>query len=185
MFVGSAVSETQALTSKLGLLPSVQWVGRVNYEESLRHIGSASVCVLVEANIAEGIYLPSKLMDYLVARKPVLALSPAVGVVADMATRGGILRADPNDVAAIVHAIEVLYADFMAGTLGRRAPDEGIVSEFTAPTVATKFLRVVAQLRGSAGFKAGRVLESMGARPIEARVEPTERSNEQVSSGRF
>jgi hypothetical protein len=96
--------------------------------------------VLVEAAMSEGIFLPSKLVDYLSARKPILALSPGVGVANDMAQSGGILRVDVDDVEAVRRAIGSLYLDFRSGTLGRRAPSQEQVNQFNPEILAKKFL---------------------------------------------
>ena len=97
-------------------------VGHTDYEESLKYIQSATACLLVEGDMAEGIFLPSKAIDYISARKPILALSPAVGVVADLASGGGIIRVDPGDACAIRDAIRGLYADFRERNLALRSP---------------------------------------------------------------
>ena len=57
---------------------------RVHYEESLRSIDNASALLLMEAQLSEGIFLPSKLADYAVSGKPVLLCCPELGVVSDL-----------------------------------------------------------------------------------------------------
>src|SRR4030042_2739340 len=108
-FMGPKDDATEALGKNLDLDGVGGLLGSANYEESLRHIRSATVCVLVEADGAEGIYLPSKLADYVVAKKPTLALSPSVGVLSDMVPDGGIIRVSPNDEISISEAIGKLY----------------------------------------------------------------------------
>ena len=100
LFVGPEDVETSRQVELRGLSGQVGCTGLVSYEESLRHIGEAALCVLVEADFREGVFLPSKLCDYIAARKPVLALSPEVGTVADLAAEGGIRRVGPKDSAA-------------------------------------------------------------------------------------
>ncbi len=142
-FIGPKVAETETLVGSLGLQDVVESVGRVSYEESLRWIARASVCVLVEANIAEGIFLPSKLADYLMARKPVLALSPAIGTVADMVPDPGIARVGPEDRKAIAEALAVLYEDFRRDGLAGRKPSEPLVQTFDSAAVVRRFLAVL------------------------------------------
>ena len=139
-FVGPPDKATESLVSELRLESIVHSVGRVTYEESLQHVRAATVCVLVEAEMSEGIFLPSKLVDYLSARKPILALSPGVGVANDMAQSGGILRVDVGDVEAVRRTIGSLYLDFRSGTLGRRAPSQEQVNQFNPEILAKKFL---------------------------------------------
>jgi glycosyltransferase involved in cell wall biosynthesis len=139
-FVGPPDKTTESLVSALQLESIVHSVGRVTYEESLLYVQAATACVLVEAEMSEGIFLPSKLVDYLSARKPVLALSPGVGVVNDMAKSGGILRVEVGDVEAVRRAIGSLYLDFRSGTVSRRAPSQEQVNQFNPEFLARKFL---------------------------------------------
>jgi glycosyltransferase involved in cell wall biosynthesis len=141
--VGPDDPETTQQVSRLGLQSSVRTIGQVSYEESLRYIASATACILVEAQLDEGIFLPSKLVDYLVARKPVLAVSPRIGVVADLAAHGGILRVDTNDHAAMRDVIADLYTHFTQGTLDLRAPSDDQVEGFKADAIARKFIAAV------------------------------------------
>jgi glycosyltransferase involved in cell wall biosynthesis len=168
--VGTKDAAMRALSVELGLEHVVRFAGRVNYERSLREISAAAVCVLVEADMDRGIFLPSKLVDYIAAHKPTLALSPSSGVVANLAVRGGIIRVDPSDPVAIAKAIGDLYEDFRRGNLDTRRPPDDLVEEFRPRTVAQKFLSAMAQLGGPVGWKAKRLLdankfsESTGAR---------------------
>jgi len=127
----------------LHLQDAVTWKGQVSYEESLRCIREASVCILVEGRLKEGIYLPSKVADYAAAGKPILALSPATGVIADMRPCRGLVRVDPQDVPAIGEGIGHFYRLHKSG----RLPSEGLpgefTSQFTPAGVADTFLRAV------------------------------------------
>lgn len=143
ILVGPEDPATQAWIDELQLHNAVKAVGRVSYEESLTWINSATICVLVEANTQEGIYFPSKLVDYISADKPVLALSPRVGVIADMAARGGILRVDPDDAEAVKNALADLYSDFKDRKLQSRVPAVDLACEVRPRTVAGKFITAV------------------------------------------
>ncbi len=128
------------LSQETGLTSQVTTLGEVSYEKSLEHVGSATVCLLVEAKFAEGIFLPSKAVDYIVARKPVVALSPAVGTLNDLSVDPGITRVDPDDIDGVAAALGLLWQDFSAGTLDRRRPSQELVRRFEAPSVARLFL---------------------------------------------
>lgn len=56
----------------------------VSYQDSLNIIANADSTLLIEANMAEGIYLPSKFADYAVSEKPILMYSPENGTISDM-----------------------------------------------------------------------------------------------------
>lgn len=142
--IGPEDPNTQALVAAFDLHSVVTASGRVDYEESLRHIASAAVCIVVEVKLDEGIFLPSKLADYFAARKPVLALSPSKGTIADMAPDPGLVRVDPDDSGAIARAIEELYEDHHRGRLHVvRKPSEELVRSIEASTVAAQFLEAL------------------------------------------
>jgi len=140
LLVGPEDKQTQTRIMKLGLDKNVRSIGRVSYEESLTHIASASVCVLVESIMDEGIFLPSKLADYVACKKPVLALSPNRGTIADLAQRNELLLANQRDPASVTEAIGVLYNDFNRGNLASHSPSDRFVSEVQGQSVAAKFL---------------------------------------------
>jgi glycosyltransferase involved in cell wall biosynthesis len=144
--VGPEDKSTMKRVRALGLEGIVVSVGQTNYQESLRYIHSANVCLLVEADIPEGIFLPSKLVDYISARKPVLALSPRVGEIADLVPGGGITRVDAGDAPGIRDAIRVLYEDFRKGTLALRSPSDAQVEQFSPELVGKRFLETVREL---------------------------------------
>jgi hypothetical protein len=139
VLVGPEDKETQSLIGELGLEGNVQAVGRVNYEDSLDYIASASACILIEACVDEGIFLPSKLSDYLACAKPVLALSPRNGTAADLAERGELIRVD-HDPDAVRNAIAGLYSEFKQGTLSARRPSDRLMAQLSGSSVADKFL---------------------------------------------
>jgi hypothetical protein len=141
--VGPADAATHACVSENGLSDVVRCVGQVSYEESLKHIGSATVCVLVEGAMAEGIYLPSKLVDYIAARKPVLALSPSVGTVADMLPEKGLSRVDPDDAEGVASALGALYGLFRRGTLREHMVSDALAHQFRPDCVARQFISAV------------------------------------------
>lgn len=139
VFVGGGDDKIEEAVTELGLVGSVKWTGRVSYEESLRYIASANVCVLVDCALLEGVYLPSKLVDYLSARKPVLALSPAVGTVNDLAREGGILRVDLDDAEGVARAIKQLWDAFQQHRLHHYAPPEALSGKFDIEVVGQAF----------------------------------------------
>jgi hypothetical protein len=59
-------------------LPFVRWVGKVPYQESLRLQRSAHYLVIIDSPIADpslSMFFPSKLLDYMMAKKRILAIT--------------------------------------------------------------------------------------------------------------
>ncbi len=146
MLVGPSDAKTESLVSDLQLEKIVSATGRIPYEESQAIIQAATVCVLIEAEMKEGIFLPSKLVDYLSAGNPVLALSPRIGVINDMAERFGILRVDTGDIEGVRKAIGNLYLNFRKNTLTSVAPNQMQTSQFEPKNIASVFLSAIRNL---------------------------------------
>ncbi len=140
ILVGPEDPATSEVVKRLELEDVVQGLGRMSYEESLASIASASVCVLVEGRMTEGIYFPSKLADYVAACKPILALSPARGVVAELARKGGIRRVDTDDEEAIAAALGDFYRAFLGGRLQEHRVSDVLVHQVNPHAVVEKFL---------------------------------------------
>lgn len=85
-------------------------------------MAGADVALLVEAALAEGIFFPSKLSDYLAGGRPILALSPRRGVTADLLAGGGGMLVEPEDEAGIAAALERLHGLWREGRLAELAP---------------------------------------------------------------
>ena len=113
--------------------------GHVSVEESLRRMQRASALLLMEAQLEEGIFLPSKFCDYAVAGKPLLIFSPERGVVSDLVgghRHPGFLGQQEEDYRAPLAEFLVRLAggDDLAAYRYPRPED------FSPATVAKKFL---------------------------------------------
>jgi len=112
--------------------------------DECRSIASAShVLVVIEAPLSEGIFLPSKFVDYVAVGRPILAVSPGRGAVADFLTehRGGV-AADCTDHEAIAGALRQLYNAWANGTLCTDYPSDGLRSLFCESTVVNQYADV-------------------------------------------
>lgn len=116
---------------------------------------SASVLLLVEADLETGIFFPSKLADYLGAGRPIIALSPARGVAADLlgtpGTRDpddcsatGTLLAPPADRDAIERALETAVDAWRDGRLDTLLPSERAVSAVSRHNVGSEYAHALA-----------------------------------------
>ncbi len=76
------------LIDKYNLKETVSVLEPIPYKECQDFIQDFDVCLLIEAPCQEGIFLPSKIIDYLQNKKQVLAVSPLSGVINDMYNKG-------------------------------------------------------------------------------------------------
>jgi hypothetical protein len=77
----------------------------VNYEESLRLAATADGLLIIDAPAKRSVFLPSKLIDYIGAARPILAFTPQ-GTAASVIENLGGWVADPLDLEAMKKALE-------------------------------------------------------------------------------
>lgn len=128
LFVGRNMPLVEDDINALDLHDVVSALPYSNPDEVWPLMCEADVLLLLESQMQEGVFMPSKLADYLSARRPILALSPEVGTVTDYLSEGGGLRVDPDDEDAILHALQTLFECWQSGHLEDFAPPESLVS---------------------------------------------------------
>ncbi|HWM90781.1 MAG TPA: glycosyltransferase [Thermoanaerobaculia bacterium] len=110
-------------------------------------MAGADVALLVEAALAEGIFFPSKLSDYLAGGRPILALSPRRGVTADLLAGGGGVLAEPGDETGIAAALERLHGLWREGRLAELAPRPGQAAAVSEDTVVPVYEQAFEEAR--------------------------------------
>jgi len=140
LFVGPEKAELKEMTDQLGLSDIVRWTGRVSYEDSLAQMASAHVCLLVDCSMfEESMFLPSKLIDYLSMKKPVLALSLPVGTVNDLVREGGIIRLDLGDVPGVARSLTDYWNAYREGRLKDYAPTASVSEKYGFEAIGGEF----------------------------------------------
>lgn len=123
---------------------------RVGYIESLSLMSSADGLMVIDAPAVNGeksVFLPSKLIEYIGAGRPIIGLTPP-GAAADVINRLGGWVADPSDDAQVVTVLEqflsflIEHRDESRKTWGRS--DER--RKYEAPVVAEKFEEALLEL---------------------------------------
>lgn len=104
---------------ELNLFNYIELIPPVVYDKSLEIVQGYDICMLLEASCEEGIFLPSKVIDYMQNGKPIFAISPAVGVINDMYKNREVdYFADVTSSEQIATVIENFYSDFEKGEIG-------------------------------------------------------------------
>lgn len=139
-FIGKDLTALGQQVERHGLGDIIQCAPRVPYEESLALMQSSDVLVVLEANLSEGIFLPAKFVDYIQADRPILALSPRYGVLADLLTvYGGGITADCSDPEAISRALASLHSRWLDGSIRSHYRSEGLKRMFAASTIVPAY----------------------------------------------
>jgi glycosyltransferase involved in cell wall biosynthesis len=123
---------------------------RVNYAESLSLMTSAAGLMVIDAPVpknTESVFLPSKLIEYVGAERPIIGLTPP-GTAAYLIARLGGWVADPgatNQVAEVLRQFLSFvweHRDQRVSVWGRSE----VRSEYEVTAVASKFQEVLAEL---------------------------------------
>lgn len=124
----------------------VRFSGGVDYAQSLKEMSSADALLIIDAPAKESVFLPSKLIDYVGARRPILAITPK-GTSQKLVNRMGFCAADPEDALAI----KVMLTSFLKQTEEYSKPlyngtFSTVYDEFSKESILTKFDELVERI---------------------------------------
>jgi len=127
---------------------TVAQVGPTSYEESLQRLVDADVLILVESAIEPGIYLPSKFVDYLWARKPIVAVTGGQSTVTDTIGFDYPFRASPSSVPEITGALDRAFESLNTCRSDAIETLASLHPQFSPQTVANDLLEALAEMCG-------------------------------------
>jgi len=119
----------------------------VSYRESLSLASAADGLLIIDAPAERSVFLPSKLVDYVGAGRPILGLTPP-GASERLIRQLGGWTADPTDVTAMRRATED-FLSFLSSDRGERSTPWGkpeVRALYEAPAVAESFERMLLEL---------------------------------------
>ena len=116
----------------------VHTIPPVSYNTSIEMLADYDVAVIVEAKCEEGIFLPTKVSDFMQSGIPIFAISPATGVLNDLFINGNIpYFASNEDETRIMQEIERIYTDYMEDHIGNKW---NIPENYTEESVTRTYL---------------------------------------------
>jgi glycosyltransferase involved in cell wall biosynthesis len=131
IFVGPHVEEFERDAAGLGLRSIVTFRGRVQPEEAAREAERADALLVIDApSNGPSVFLPSKLIEYLPLRKPIIGVTPEPGAASALLRRLGCPVAPPDDVAAIVSMLDGVVTRWRAGELAVGDVFDTVAAEF-------------------------------------------------------
>lgn len=116
----------------------------VGYRRSLELMETADLLLLVDAPATLSVFLPSKLVDYIGARRPILALTPN-GASQRVTAEAGYWSAPPDDVGAAAVAFAVAVERVRAGLVETRA-----LPQYSVEATGLQLAEVLSEVTGSA-----------------------------------
>lgn len=137
--LGSIDAHVENLINMYNLKDIVEIKPPVPYTESLKILKNYHIALIIEANIDEGIFLPTKVSDFMQSGMRIFTISPRRGVLNDLYNKGYIPYFGPvNDSDEICAELLKIYDDFMNGF-------EGIIKicpEFREENVVKQYLGI-------------------------------------------
>lgn len=123
--LGCISDEDKHLVDEFGLDDYVECLKPVEYHKSLQELNNHDVAVIIEAKCEEGIYLPTKVSDFMQMQIPILSVSPATGMLNDLYNNHNIpYFADVASPDSIALALENVYQDYQDGNIkGNTIPE--------------------------------------------------------------
>lgn len=110
---GSVDNQVKELIDKYNLSNVVEIKPPVTYKESLISLKDYHIALIIEANIDEGIFLPTKVSDFMQSKKKIFSVSPRIGVLNDLYENGYISYfASVDNPDEIYKQLRKIYDDF-------------------------------------------------------------------------
>lgn len=114
-FQGVLPDRLKELIVQLELEKWIEILPAVSYKESIEQLSNYNVALIIEAPCEEGVFLPTKVSDYMQADKTIWAISPSKGVLHDLYNNGNIgYFADCLDEEGILNELDNIYRDFLS-----------------------------------------------------------------------
>jgi glycosyltransferase involved in cell wall biosynthesis len=149
LLVGPHTDEFRRDAEALGIGHLVTFPGRVSPAEAERIAGDADALLVVDApSDGPSVFLPSKLVDYLPMRKPILGVTPEHGASAALLRRLGCAVAPPGDVDAIARMLGDSMNRFAAGAFLVSPSFDRIAAEYDIRCIAPRLDQVLVRAFG-------------------------------------
>lgn len=116
----------------------------VGYRDSLALMGESNLLLVIDAPSEQSVFLPSKLIDYIGAGRPILALSPP-GAAATLVSRLGGRVVEPGDIADIAEKLSESIVNLRKG-MPALWGDASVREEYAAPKVVARFDALIDEL---------------------------------------
>ena len=151
-FFGHGLGNLREMVKNLGLDNIISIEQGKTYEDTQQIIANSSVLVVIEAPCQEGIFFPSKFVDFVQTGHPILAVSPVNGTLTDiLAANGGGIAADCLSPDAVEGAIETLYVAWKEGALVSRYGSSHLFNLFDENYVIGQYSEIFGQIRNKNG----------------------------------
>jgi glycosyltransferase involved in cell wall biosynthesis len=138
-FVGYTAKTMHDMVKHLDLGDMVSIAPNVPFLESLAIGQSADLLLVIDAPTERSVFLPSKIVDYLSLRRPVLALTPQTGASARVLGNLGFPIVDPTDETGLLDVLRESLARWQRGGNATNVPLQEEIQKYSIREVVVGF----------------------------------------------
>lgn len=95
---------------KLGHI--IKYIGRKTQDELPKYYRESDVFIVIDSSQERNVFFPSKLVDYFYYQRPILGISPRIGVTNELLTASGNHCFENNDIEGIANYLHTAISDF-------------------------------------------------------------------------
>ncbi len=117
----------------------INFIDNVTYKTSLKLMVSSDVLLVIDAPSKKSIFFPSKLVDYIGSKKPIVAITPE-GTTKRIINELDGKTADPSDIDAIVYMLKDIL--FNKNSYKSFVPNNNYL-KYDAAIVAQEFMDII------------------------------------------
>ncbi len=141
--VGYATQAMHDMVKQLNLGDIISLSPSVPFLDSLAIAQSADLLLVIDAPAEHSVFLPSKIVDYLFLRRPILALTPHTGATARVLGGLGFPTVDPTDDASILAMLREALSRWQRGESATQVPPAEALRSFDIREIVAGFESVV------------------------------------------
>jgi glycosyltransferase involved in cell wall biosynthesis len=125
----------------------IHFTGPLSYADTIEQLAKNDLLIVLEGQYEEGIYLPSKFIDYVQTGRPVLSISPKISTLNDILSQyGGGIAADCCSSDSITSALCALYEHWEKGTLNDKYGSHKLYNLFAPETIIGQYVNIFNQI---------------------------------------
>lgn len=146
-FIGQVAPGYEQHILTRGVRDTISLRGPMPFLDSLKEAAAADVLLVVDAPNEKGsVFLPSKLVDYVMLRKPILGLTPLGGASGRLLDRLQCPVVPPDDPRAIAAALRMLLEQWTTGRLHVTPAFDRVAPGFSMDTAAAVLDRILSDV---------------------------------------
>jgi hypothetical protein len=137
-----------ASAKSMGIEDVIDIEDAVPYSQMPKSLAQSDILIIIEAPLQEGIFMASKIVDYIQIGRPILALAPPVGTIVDLFSKyGGGIAVDCQSVDAVVQALQTLYAHWKSASLNQTFSTDALLELFSEDNVLDQYGDLIEKLK--------------------------------------